>query len=549
MKFLFGQNGRLLLVGGKPLATNSSTTPTQSIALTSWYLIGTGSRFNIQTTAASGDTTADVPVVFSYTGGAPSSVQARAVDSNGAAIPGADWTELQSVQVDDVAKTGIGYLPGVRAGVGYRRQVRVGTSGTITATDAQTFNVGQMLLPWGQSNMRGTMDGYSGGTKIPGSSTVDELGYFSTNGTGAFFGPGGFVPANNSTAIGSYYTNGGGGLSMLRIIGDRLAAKFGRKVGVALNPWDQNGTAMAGFMNSAGVIPMLANTGTSGQNVGMSSPRNYIVGDYRAVAWHQGESDSGAITRAQRLADLIKFCQAHIAQVAKFGRSPSQLTFLFAIMGVYGVSSGNVVPQAEVLRAAVMDLVAYGATQGWDVRIGWSCIDFDPQAATPPDNLHFGSEDRYRSNRRLTQAFLNALDPANVPHGAAGPRLTGAVTRSGDDVTLTVAHDGGATLAAKTSGSPITGWYANTAADFSGTDLAVSNITILSASQIKVTVAGAPTTFYIKHCGHKFGSTLSSHPDVSNLIYDDFVYPTGAAAQDQYTGLPLQPTPDAIRVG
>jgi hypothetical protein len=264
-----------------------------------------------------------------------------------------------------------------------------------------------------------------------------------------------------------------------------------------------------------------------------------MIGDYRAVCWHQGESDTG-VSRSKRFDDLKKFCQAHINQVAKFGRPANKLTFLFALMGV-GTDT-----QMEPLRGAVLDLLAYAQTVGWDVRVGWNCIDLDPD--TVSGGQHFGGADKTRSLRRMTQAVMNVFDPVNVPFGAAGPKLTGAYVRTGDDITFVVQHEGGSTLVAKNPGSPITGWYGNTAADFSGTDVPLTNVTIVDSTHIRVTAAGAPSTFYIKHCGHKYYTTLSRHPDVSNLIFDNFTYPTGANAGDQFTGLPLQPTPDGILI-
>lgn len=558
--FLLGTNGRLLLVGGVPLRFGNDTIPTSTISLTPWYVVvnsGYTTRFSIQTTASSNDTTGDVPVVFSYTGGTSSSIYARVVDSNN--NPVVDWLDIsKSVAVNTATNTGLGYITNVPAGIGYKRQIKIGAGGT-AQTDTVSFNIGTMILPWGQSNMTGTMDGnLNGNSLIPGTSTSEGT-YFNNNGTAALFGPGGFVNGNNNnTTIASFNTFSGGALSLLRIAGSALQNKFGKKVGIALNPWDQNATPMSGFMTSSGVISMLANTGTSGSAIGFSSPAQIISGDYRIVAWHQGESDTLSPTRAGRLADLKKFCQAHINQVAKFGRKPSQITFLFALMGVCAPQTNGSVsaPQMELLRAAVLDLVAYSKTVGWDVRVGWNCIDLDPATVGDGLGLHFGGADKTRSVRRLTQSILNVLDPVNVPYGASGPYLTGEAVRvvGTDDVILTVAHNSGSArqLAAKVPGSSITGWYANTSSDFSGVDIPITNVTIVDSTHIKVTAVGyGSTTFYLKHCGYQWGSTYtlnSYHPDVSNLIYDDFSYPTGAVAGDQFTGLPLQPTPDAIKV-
>jgi hypothetical protein len=552
-RVLVNSQGRLVLAGGKPLilgmpgaaqppgTTPPDTSAATSLAMVDWYMqnvSGFTSRFNIQTTAASNDTTADVPVIFTFAGGAPAVVQARVIDDNGTAV--VDWTDITtSVQVS--GNTCLGYLPGVSAGIGYLREVRV--SASVKATDTVHFNIGWNVLPWGQSNNVGTLEGNkSGSDPVPGTA-LTELGYYNTNGTAAFFGEYGFVPAGtNQVSIASYSPVYAGGQALARFIGTALQSKFGRKVGVALNPWARNGTSLGQFVDTGGACTMLDNTGTVGPNIGLSSPKQFVTGDYRIVSWHQGETESGSITRAQRKADLKRFCQAHINHVAVYGRSPSQLTFLFALMGV-----GNPV-HMEILRGAVLDLIADPTVQaaGWDVRIGWNCIDLDPDIAS--DGLHFKGTFQTQSLYRLAQACMHVADPVGVPKGAEGPRLTGAFTRAGSDITLTVAHSSGTGLVAKSPGSAITGWYANTAADFSGTDISLSNITIVDATHIRVTATGAPATFYIKHCGHRYYTALSYHPGVSNLIYDNFAYPTGANATEQFTGLPLQPTPDPIQV-
>lgn len=541
-RFLTGPNGRLLLVGGRALllasgagAAEPAPSTTLSIALTPFYLASANTKFNVHPTAASGDTEADAPFVFTYTGDAPASVEGRIVDAGGAAVPGADWKPLTGATVNDANKTGLAYLPGLRVGAGYRREIRVAaTSGTLTDIDTANFNVGPMILPWGQSNMVGTLTGGAAGSgNVPGTS-VSESTYFLAS-AGAFFGQSGYY-YGNGTPIGNYNVILPGAQSMIRLIGKRLKAKYGRDVGLSMNPWARNSTHIGQFTPAA----MLTGTGTTNGTVGFSSPKHVASADYRVVAFHQGETwwSGQPIATAERLTQLKAFCQMHIDHVAQYGRAPSQLTFLFAIMGVGSPS------HMEVLRGAVLQLVTYGATQGWDVRIGWNCIDLD----VGTDLLHLSADSQLKSNRRLVEASQNVLDPSGVPFGAKGPSLTGAVSRAGDNVTFTVAQNGGTALAAKDGASPITGWYANTAADFSGTDLAVSNVTILSSTQIRITVTGAPVTFYVKHCGGKHGTAQSNTPNIANLIYDNRVYPTGADPSEQFTGLPLLPTPDAIVV-
>lgn len=543
--FILGPGGKLMLVGGRSL-TGASTpqAPTTSITLTDWYkqeIAGFTSRFNIQTTAASNDTTGDVPFIFSYVGGKPASVMARVVD--GAGAPVVDWADI-SASVQFSNGVAIGYLSGVPAGIDYRRELKVNA---LTDRDRVRFNVGWNLLPWGQSNQVGTLQGnINGGDPVPGTAFT-ELSFFNSNGTAAFFGPYGFVPAGtNQVGIGDYSPVYAGGQALARLTGTSLQNKFGRKVGVAVNPWANNGKSLSFFVDATGHSVMLDNTGTVPGSMGFSSPYQIIKGDYRIVSYHQGETEDTRLTRVVRVADLKRFCKAHIDHVyLNFGRPANKLTFLFALMGVGSPQ------QMEILRGAVLDLIADPEViaAGWDVRIGWSCIDLDPNVGG--DGLHFAGVNLKKSLFRQTQGYMHAIDPVGVPIGAEGPRLTGAYTRSGTDVTLTVFDPSNTGLAAADSNIPITGWYAHTNKDFDdalGTVLPVSNVTILSDTQIRVTVAGATGTFYIKHCGGKYYTAQSYHPDVSNLIYNKFRYPTGANAAEQFVGLPLQPTPDAITV-
>jgi len=556
-QFILGATGKLLLVGGKPLLGSAVATPTTAITMTPFQVTQTGQytgTFVIQPTATSNDTTADVPVVFTFAGGQPSSVQARIIDSSGNVVSGFDWADITST-VTVNGTTGLGFLRNVPVGT-YKRQVRVGTSGTVTSADTVNFMIGPMILPWGQSNMVGLLNGGSSGTytppNVPGTSQ-NETSYFLANKTGGLFTMQGFVAGGtNAYSLGSWYAYEQGTLALLRFVGNTLTQKFGRKVGSAINPWARNGTAMGQFIDNNNNIVMLSQSGVTNGAIGFSTPAGPILanGDYRIVLWHQGETlDWFTTTRAQRTAELKRFTLAHIAQVAKFGRPANKLTFLYAIMGVGSPS------QMEILRGAVIDLIADSdlIAMGADIRIGWSCIDMaPPNDANGNPGLHFVDEMQRIGLYRMAQACMNVLDPIGVPYGARGPKISGVASRSGGTVTLNITHEGGTSLSAKTPGSPITGWFANTSSDFTGTDLVVQSVAIQGNNQVvlAVTSGGNPATgtFYVKHCGGKAGTLNSYAPDVSNLIYDNFSYPTNATGADVYIGLPLLPTPDAIRV-
>lgn len=550
-QFIWGAAGKIILVNGKPLIVSADSLPTTSLALVPWNMrlsSGYTTRFQVHTSAASGDTAGNVPILISWTGGQPNKVEARIMQGTTQIV---GWTDITSTLVLTGAASAAGTLNNVPAGIGYKREVRVGAQ---SAVDTQLHNIGIMVLPWGQSNMTNMLAG-SGYPTVPGTSG-NEAAYFNSNGTGAFYTPYGYTEGcNNNITVYSGNTNGAGSLSMLRLVGAALEAKFGRKVGVTINPVMKNGTGMSGFMSQLGVIPLFGNTSTVAGGMGFSPPVTYLpTGDFRIFALHQGETlDTYTSTRAQRYAEIKLLVKAGLAQVAQFGRQPNQVTFLFCIMGVVTSASAQ---HIEILRGAVMDLIndPEAIAGGWDIRIASNCIDMDP--VTYGDGLHIGAPDLRVSLRRIIASMMNVVNPTMVPYGARGPKLAGTYTRSSNVVTLDVQHNGGTALAAKNSGSPITGWYANSALDFSGTYYTVQSVTTDGVSKISVTVVdsgGNPVlgTFYLKHCGGKAIAAYdanSYHPDVSNLIYDNLVYPAGVNAADQFTGLPLLPTPDAIKV-
>lgn len=524
---------------------------TLSLAITPFYLGNAAARFIIQPRA--GTKFARVPVLLTYTGDAPTSIHARAVDSaTGLAIPGADWIQIEDMVVDPVAKTVRGYLPGVRVGAENNLQARLGNKVSVSTSSTQKWTVGPRTIIAGQSNQVMTLDGNTTYASIVPGSTKDERAYWAADTAGSFFGLNGpvaisGVPGDSgsnsmgSSAIQLPNTAAGGGLALLRIVGAMLQNSLGRKAGVGLTSWAIGGTSISQYLAGGNLNVIMSNSGTTAGAIGFSSPEHYGGGDYQIVDWMQGETEVGTLTVDQRFNDLVALCQMHHAQVAPFGRTPAQLTIMFAVPGVY-----SNVAHAEILRAAVYKLIAHGKALGWDVRISRTHIDLDPAGN---DGLHLYGNDMKIANRRLVQSVMNAVDPVAVPYSGEGPHFTGAYTRSGDDITVTVAHNGGTALAAKNPALPITGIYANTLEDFSGTDIVVTNVAILPGAQVRFTVTGAPATFWWKHCGGKLKTAQSYHPDVSNLIFDDFVYPTGAHPGDQCTGRPVHETPTAYKVG
>lgn len=560
-KLILGPGGRLMLVGGRPILTGaapSASGSTLSLALKDIYANYTLAHPVIQRKA--GTDYGDVPVMFSYTGSAPSNVQARVVniDNTGTVIK--DWTSLTGATVSDASLTGLGYLSNVPIGCDYQLQIRDGNqpaNASTISSGVRRWGVGVCILIAGQSNMLSTLDAGDFNAPIPGT-TLTESSYWAEQGCPiVYWGVDGYTGNWTSGGTGDvtvapgWGNSAGGGTGLLRMVSAGLTAKYGRKIPVCGAVWAFAGTGLDDmFPPATGERAQIyTNSGTSTGTIGWRSPPGYTPGDFEGIVLHQGEAEAGK-TRAARTAQLKTYYTYMLSLVAPFGRTAADLFFLPAVMGVY---TDTALGGMENLRGAVYDLEAYAQANGWPrVKAGWNCIDLDAgdPLGSPNDGLHFrdianGNQYRKWGLRRLIQSIMKQMGCATF--SGMGPRVSG-VTRSGSVATVTVAHDGGTALAARDSSKAITGWYANTAADFSGTDIAVT-AAIASATTVAVTFP-AGTTFpaYLKHLGGKIGTMQSQHPDTSNRVGDNAVYPTGVHPGDQFTGLPLQPTVDSLMV-
>lgn len=570
-QLILGPNGRLLLVGGHPLISAATASPsggTLSLALTDFYVGNSLAHPVFQ--RKSGTDYADVPVLASYTGTAPSGIQARVVNIDSKAVI-KDWAPLTSLQVNATNQTIFGYLPAVPIGADYQLQTRDGNqpaNAATTSSGTRRWGVGVCIILAGQSNMLGTLTAGSFDSPIPGTTTNEGNYWKDPAFPGVYFGIDGFgVPwiaspngapgGGAGTIIPGWDSGGGGGGGFIRMVAAGLAAKYGRRIPVCAAPWAFGGTGLPSMFppgdsgtDSSGKAKIYTASGTTAGNIGWKSPAGYGPGDFEGILLHQGEAESGAILRPARLQQLKDFYNFMLGLVAPFGRTASDLFFRPAVLGVY--TDGGT-KNVEHVRGAVYDLEAYAQANGWPrVKAGWTCIDLDTNDPldTTKDGLHFhdvsgGNPYKKWSLRRAIQTAMKELGCSAF--SGMGPKISSA-SRSGNVATVTVTHEGGSTLVARNSGGALTGWYANTAADFSGADIAVT-ATIASASTVAVTFPdGTVFPVYLKYLGGKVGTSQSMHPDVSNPVYDNAVYPVGVHPGDQFTGLPLQPTPDAIVV-
>lgn len=544
-------NGKLRLVGGKPLLTPAPVVVVVGGATTGLTLVDFQSSWATAKPVIQrkpGSIMGDVPVMFNFTGSAPAGIQARVVKSAGGAVV-KDWTALSTITV--LGQTGLGTLVDVPQGVGYLMQVRDGSQPANAPTisnGVQVWGVGVCILYDGQSNMVSTLNGGSYADIVPGTA-LSEFNYFASAGAvGSLWDGSGFHgPSNGSNGPGGSSNApslGGGTLSAMRIIANGLQTKYGYPVPVCLILQAFNGAAIASFFyNNAGgtFYTLLNSSGTTPGTIGFASPKNMIPGDFEGVVRHQGEANQSD-SRASYFADLKTLYGGYLAAVAPHGRTAADLFFVPAVLGVYASQLG-----IEKIRGAVLDLDAYARANNWPkVRAGWNCIDLDPTDGGD-SGLHFRDTNQpyaKRSARRSTQAALFQLGCSSF--SGLGPRLSATATRAGLVATLTVLHDGGSSVVTRAGGAP-SGFYANTAADFSGTAIAVTASIVGNAVQVTFPT-GTVFPAYVKYMGNAINSALSYLPDISNAIYDNVQYPAGATGSDVFTGLPLVPTPDSIAV-
>lgn len=534
----FISGGKLILTGGNPLVIDISggtPTPSNMTSLTS-VQFSTGnplSAFIIQRKA--GTIYGDVPFIGTFTGTISSSIQGRVKDSSGNIVK--DWTTLSNVTV--VGNQFVGYLPGVRQGIDMVREFRDGSQPTNSATssgDIKKFAIGVKIGWHGQSNM------------------VNPLGYGFNDGTGA--GDGEYDHSQTAAARSRYSIfsfNGFDGAAATgqlisgRLIAQKLEQFYGYPVPVCIVPYAVNGSGIEAWNSDGGFLDSLYTaSGTTGGTVGYSSPKNIQPGgDVEIICWDQGEGNVQN-ARAAYLAQQKILYQYMLSKVAPYGRTAANFSFLFSALGIYGDGAG--MNTAENIRGSQLDFENFAKANSWpNARFGCNRMDLDPE--TSGDGLHFNAYTfpfmKWAISRHIQSVYkalgLSAFD-------GTGPRIAGW-TRSGLVVTLDITLNGGTALMVKNSGAAITGFYANTAADFSGTDIPVTAAIVNGGTKIAITYPNGTTNFgALKHMGGKVGTRQSYHPDCSNMIYNNASYPEGATGPDAIIGLPLFPTPDPIMV-
>jgi len=547
-------NSRLFILEAGFLTANGAVSQPggpESITADPFKLGNSKARFIMQRKAGTyNDTIAgqagtyDPIIAYGFEGSPPASVQARAVDfTTGAEVKG--WTTLTGNTIS--GQQGQGRLPGVPSGCDYRLQIRDPSRPTVIYSGTVMWGVGVVGGSFGQSNNLGILAAGSYNDAVPGVGKSEYDYIIDIRASHGFYGTyGPVVPQGLGGSGADYGTHQfnlarGGAIKFPRVLSKALEAKHGRRIPVALIPCAVDGRAIEDFILPDGglVKALFNNSGMSGGSFGLRSPN---MGDFEFVQKHQGEANNGN-ERAVYAAKERQMVDGYLEHVSSHGRAPGQFNYIPGVLGVYSGLS-----LIEKIRSATLDVVAYSKANAWANVVPFNCIDLDPSDGGDA-NLHFLDQPnggpRYQEWGlcRAIQSVLFSMGLA--PFDGMGPKVT-TYTRAGNVVTFEVLGAQGA-LVARKPGEPITGWYANTQADFKGAATAVS-VAIVGNKIVLTFPAG---TFdngkkaYVKHCGGDPGTQQSCHPDVSNLVYDSAQYPS---AEPKFTGLPFWPIPDALEV-
>ncbi len=270
-------------VTARDLSANHNTTdpsaPASAIAQTPIVppvITAPTSRHIVQRTEANVGT---IEIEGTYSVGTPDAIEARAVVMNGPADNGTT-TAWQTIDASPAEGTFAGSLGNVPAGGWYQIEVR-GVFGTSPSEVAilEKVGVGDIFVTAGQSNAAN----HSPGGYVPGDDRVSAR----TSATGSTW-----VHATDPIPIAS-----GNGGSVWPRLGDQLAATLDIPIGF-----------VAVGVGGSQVSSWVPGTGNYNNRL-RPAVQSFPVQGFRAILWHQGESDSiaavSATTHASRLNSMI----------------------------------------------------------------------------------------------------------------------------------------------------------------------------------------------------------------------------------------------------
>lgn len=368
---------------------------------------------------------------------------------------------------------------------------------------SSTFGVGELILMWGQSNIRNM---WSMQASPPGPNQATRRWSKST--TGQWFIPD--LPAQASEPNTAYGANGFGGNGAV-VFCNALSNSFGCPVGMlqlaiggtTIDTWVSGGSSFV-TMNTAIVAAL-------------GGPQ-YTFG---TAIWLQGETDATGGTAPASYTSNLTLAFSNLRTLASNAALPIYICVLGTMTG--GTDAG-----IDAIRQAIIaftDANASGAE-----FYGSSAVDL-----VRTDQYHFSPPYYERMGRRFAQLILVTRGLKTV--SAIGPKVTTATSSIGSNTIVVNVQQAGGTLLWDASNNPagtgLTGFDVEV-------DTVVRTVTaavITTATKITLTFSGAPTVAAAK-VRYQYGGL----PVITNPVYDN------APPQGDARGCPLQPTRGQVTV-
>lgn len=506
---------------------------------------------------AAGQTYSNVFFNFTYTGPAPSVVQAQ-VMQGATTIVG--WTTLTNLTCSGGNGYGQCHVP---QGAGYTANMRLGTAGA-TQSGTAVWGVGIVVLATGQSD-NGVIwsDGFGGGG--------EAVAYNAAPQNASVYTDGGWNALNSSVApIVQYSTPYVSASGNVESFCRRLSAAAGCPVGFVAR-W-AGGTNFYNLYNAGGTWAAwwwgTGNGSSSSVPSGLMSTTfqnqpSGTCGDIEMVFFSQGGSDGTVSLAATWGAELAAWYTQLLGWVAWAGRTGATLGFGIEIIKECLTIGAQ--PALDVIRQAQINFVATQKAAGNKVEIFATLTDL------PVGGVDFtGSDAEWtRAQARLQQLALYWLGAYS--YSGRGSKIS-SVTRSGAVITVNVGLDSnGATKVVTAAGADytttpaVTGFYVSTdnfatgVGPGTGNFLTPTTVKITGATVVTITLPSAPGgAVYVKYLGGGSDDTTTydgTHaagecPDITTPVYDNAVVQScnpgplslGYSGSSDTLGFPLQPS-------
>jgi hypothetical protein len=429
-------------------------------------------------------------VNMTYTGNAPTGVEAQIVDFTNTSTVIVDWTALTNLQASGGSATGQITVP---QGGWYKLKIRSVADRTTVLTGTLKFGVGMIIGFHGQSNMYYFNGDY---LKLPncGPRSIEYI-------SGAYRRIGQY---NDAYAASLLYNVAGGYSTYSRDNGNLQ----GDALVVFVN-------AMVAALN----IPVLAIPVTySGMSIDTWIPASTtkwtelatavaaVGGDMEMFLWYQGESDAVNKSSTYMKAAWDTLRQQFYTMTGRTAAN-SQFGIVSLASGQYNSSTPG---QFGAMRQAQIE---YGTSGQQGVFYLGTAHDSDLR-----DAVHLSNAGLNRMAKRWPAA---ALYQYGIGVKSIGPYVTSA-TYSGSTVTINLAHTGGTALVdgGGGAGAALTGFEFK---DSNGNTLTINSTAITSATTLQFTVTGTPSTvsYAMMDYPHFANYTSSGAFSIASVVYDN----------------------------